>query len=37
MEEEFYFVKDSCHMPMVENPKELSDIIKNILMISVVN
>jgi pimeloyl-ACP methyl ester carboxylesterase len=34
---EFYFVKDSCHMPMVENPKELSDIIKNILMTSEVD
>lgn len=27
----FSFVKDSCHMPMIENAEELSNIIKNIL------
>lgn len=25
------FIKDSCHMMMVENPKELSEVIKHIL------
>jgi pimeloyl-ACP methyl ester carboxylesterase len=26
----FHFVKDSCHMPMVENPEMLAEIISNI-------
>lgn len=28
---EFSFVKNSCHMPMIENPNELSSIITNIV------
>lgn len=27
----FRFVKDSCHMPMIENPKELAEITESIL------
>lgn len=30
---EFHFVENSCHMPMVENPKGLSKIIKEILLV----
>ena len=26
----FHFIKDSCHMPMVENPKELAAMLKDI-------
>ncbi len=28
---QFRFVKNSCHMPMIENPVELADIIKEII------
>lgn len=28
---DFRFVEDSCHMPMIENPKALADIINSIL------
>ena len=27
----FRFVKNSCHMPMIENPLELADIVKSII------
>ena len=27
----FYFIENSCHMPMVENPKQLSEIVQKIL------
>lgn len=29
---QIFFVKDSCHMPMIENPKDFSDIVRRILL-----
>ena len=31
---QFHFVKDACHMPMVENPEDLAAIIKRITNLS---